>query len=283
MDVTNSNKCLIPAYDLVGQYNQDEVNGFDNDFLDAFIDDLNIQSGECVLDAMGGNGNLSSRIIKRVAAAGLKKLSLNLLEFSGVQVQIAKSQLDPSIHIVQGDVLRLGEDAQSSFWSNESFDLIVIKSGHHEIPAFQQVPLYRSLFKALKPGGRYINLGFQFDNVQEREEFTQITRRKDHLVGADWAVKNRYFPLRREYEAALLTAGFEDIQTLKPFEYRIRSSVAFAEYFNKEELAMKSKEIFEVQKSAVSLNHSGRILWDNGGSLMKLPGEITRAVKPFGK
>ncbi len=38
----------------------------------------------------------------------------------------------------------------------------------------QQLDLYNNIFRVLKPGGMFINLGFLFDDVEERDQFREL-------------------------------------------------------------------------------------------------------------
>ena len=58
---------------MIGKYNQDQINGFDQDFLESFVGLLNLENAEKVLDAMGGDGNLARRIINYCLRHKIKK------------------------------------------------------------------------------------------------------------------------------------------------------------------------------------------------------------------
>jgi hypothetical protein len=50
------------AYDKVGVYDQDAVNGFSEQMLTTMLDIINPGQASNILDAMAGNGNLTLRL-----------------------------------------------------------------------------------------------------------------------------------------------------------------------------------------------------------------------------
>lgn len=271
------------AYDVVGRYNQDQINGFDEPFLESLITLLELENAESVLDAMGGNGNLIRRMIGYCLARRLEMPAMTLLERSSVQIEFARSSIASSkrVSIVHGDVLSMTELPSGKRFSENSFDRVVIKSGNHEMPADKQCHLYTSLFRVLKPGGRFINLGFLFNDVQERDEFAEITKVKDSLIGAVDAVANRYFLMRDELYELLDSVGFEEVTGRISFEYVIRSEIVEKEYFSKPKFDGEAiTKLKMAQRRAMTLQQHGRVVFDGEQSIMRLPGEVTVAVKP---
>lgn len=263
-------------YDIVGLYNQDKINGFDEHFLESFVELLDLDNAENVLDAMGGNGNLTNRILNYCAARPIKTPRMTLLDYSSVQLEFARATVDSQrVSIVHGDMISMTNLQSGEKLPENSFDRIVIKSGSHEIPVAQQYQLYLNLFRLLKPGGRFINLGFLFNDIQERDEFAEITKVKDTLIGA---MENRYFLMREELYAFLDQVGFEKVTAQISFEYVIRSEIVEKEYFSKSKQAITKLQM--AQSQAMTLQQHGRIVFNGESSVMRLPGEITIAVKP---
>lgn len=269
------------AYDLVGKYNQDQINGFDEDFLTSFVELLDLENAENVLDAMGGDGNLTCRMINYCLDRNINVPLITLLEYSSVQTELARTAIDSDqVGIIHGDVLSMTDLKSGEKLPENSFDRVVIKSGTHEIPLDKQHQLYSSVFQALKPGGLFINLGFVFDDVQERDEFLEITKVKERLVGAMDAVANRYFLMREELYRFFDLAGFKEAKGHRFFEYVIRSEIVEKEYFSEPKLNNAMVELRAAQERATTLRNHGRILLEANRSTMRLPGEITIAVKP---
>ncbi|RKZ77507.1 MAG: hypothetical protein DRR19_27850 [Candidatus Parabeggiatoa sp. nov. 1] len=270
------------AYDVVGKYNQDQINGFDEPFLESLVKLLGLENADHVLDAMGGDGNLTCRMLNYCSAQKIEIPAITLLEYSSVQTDLARSSINSErVSIVHGDVLSMTELRSGKMFSENSFDRIIIKSGNHEIPTDKQYHLYHSIFRVLKPGGRFINLGFLFNDVQERDELAEITKVKDGLIGAVEAVENRYFLMRDELYELLNRIGFEEISGRISFDYVIRSEIVDKEYFSDHKLNKAITEILTAQSRAMTLRQHRRIVFDGERSVMRLPGEVTIAVKPL--
>lgn len=88
----------------------------------------------------------------------------------------------------------------------------MINSSNHEILSSDQLDLYRSIFRVLKPGGLFVNLGMLFDDPQERDELREIARVKDTYANMSDLAKNRHFLTRQEFYGWLTEAGFVDIR-----------------------------------------------------------------------
>lgn len=268
------------AYDIVGKYNQDRINGFDEDFLQSFVELLDLENAENVLDAMGGNGNLTRPMIDYCLRRNIDIPCITLLEYSSVQTDLARTYIDVDrVNIINGDVLSMRDMHSGEKLPRNYFDRVVIKSGNHEISANKQHQLYTNIFQVLKPGGMFINLGFLFDDVRERDEFREITRVKDNLIGAMDAVTNRYFLMCQELYQFLQDAGFKNVAGRISFEYVISSEVVEQEYFLEGKLEGAIAKILDAQVRAIILQQHGRILFDGNKSIMRIPGEVTVALK----
>ncbi|RDH42859.1 class I SAM-dependent methyltransferase [Zooshikella ganghwensis] len=271
----------LSAFDRVGSYNQDQINGFDEAFLNQFLQFISLNNAQHVLDAMAGNGNLTHRMMSYCHHHNIKLPSFTLLEYSSVQTELARTTFnEANVNIINGDVLTMSDRISQQALAANYFDRVVIKSGNHEIPFAKQFQLYKSIFNVLKPGGVFINLGFLFSNQREREEFTQITRVKDNLIGATDSVTNRYFLLRHELYSLLHEVGFNSIECSTAFNYSIHSDIVENEYFPENSSAIK--KIIATQQQAKMLLKNKRIKIDKitESSTMYLPGEITIATKP---
>jgi phospholipid N-methyltransferase len=80
-------------YDVVGQYAQDAVNGFSNSLLEGMIELVDPQNATKILDAMGGNGNLTHRLYEYCQRKNIKMPHCTLFEISQVQTEFAKTNL----------------------------------------------------------------------------------------------------------------------------------------------------------------------------------------------
>src|SRR5690242_20336130 len=62
---------IATAYDTVGVYDQDAINGFSEQMLTTLLDIVNPGHASTILDAMAGNGNLTLRLYDYCERRGL--------------------------------------------------------------------------------------------------------------------------------------------------------------------------------------------------------------------
>ncbi|MBI4861869.1 MAG: methyltransferase domain-containing protein [Candidatus Riflebacteria bacterium] len=269
------------AYDLVGQYSQDEINGFDETLVDRLLDRAQLAQVTRVLDAMAGDGNLTARLAAYCRCRGLAMPQVVVLEYSRVQTEFARVRLAGlPVRVVWGDVLSMRERETGEALPDGPFDRVLIKSALHELSPDQKLTAYRALFGALAPGGLLVNLGFVFEDPVERDEFAAVTRVKDSLAGLEFAAAQRHFPLKAELFAGLNQAGFVDVRTADAFEYRIRSEIASRAYFSRPGLEHAHVELQVAQVRALNLRRMGRIRFERETTVMTAPGEIIVARRP---
>lgn len=269
------------AYDKVGVYDQDAINGFSEQTLNTMLDLVNPGQAADILDAMAGNGNLTLRLYDYCERRGIDRPNVTLLELSRVQCEFAKRQLaDTPAQVIRGDILTREVYENDESLPESCFDRVMIKSGSHEIPLIKQQDLYKNIFRVLQPGGLFINLGFLFDDVEERDQFRELTRFKDSLAGLESAVHNRHFLTREELYTRLQRAGFVDIRCGMHVSYTIRMLVAIQAYFPPHVWEHVHAEMQAQQAKAMILRRKGRIHFHGDSSVMICPGEITVARRP---
>lgn len=269
------------AHDAVGRYRQDEVNGFTDEFLDRFLDRIRLAGGEKVLDAMAGDGNLTQRLLDYCRRSRTPSPDITVIEYSRVQSEFARAALAGlPVQVVWGDAVAMADRATGEPLPEASFDRVVIKSANHEVPLDQQARLYESVYRVLKPGGLFVNLGLLFDDPKERAEFREVARVKDTLAGMVEAAKQRHFLTREELYSRLAQAGFVDVTAAEAFDYRIDSAAVARNYFSAPGMEGADAEHQAIQAKSMTLRSHGRLRFDGASSLMILPGEITVARRP---
>lgn len=269
------------AYDVVGPYHQDEINGFVPEDIHGMLDCVEPAGASRILDAMAGDGNLSLRMSEYCRTRGLRFPETTVLEFSRVQCEFARMRLAAlPVRVVHGDAVEMRTLDEGEAIGGETFDRVMIKSGNHEIALDRQLRLYDSVYRVLAPGGRFVNLGFLFDDAGERDEFRRIARVKDTLAGMLAAARDRHFPTREEFYGRLRQAGFVDIRAEKAVTYRIRSEAVARHYFLPKGLADADLEHQVAQLRALTMRRRGRIVFEGENSRMLCPGEITVARRP---
>jgi len=268
-------------YDLVGRYRQDDVNGFSQELIYRMLEAADLARAYDVLDAMAGDGNLTLRMGEFCRDRKIRFPKTTVLEYSRVQSTFARHHLAPlGADVVWGDVLGMTDLATKQPLREAAFDRVLIKSANHEIPRDKQPELYQSVFRTLRPGGTFVNLGMLFDDVRERNELREIARVKDSLAGLQAAVVNRYFLTRDEFYTFLEDAGFVDVRPAHRLDYSIRSHVVAEQYFRPEVREREDLEFQAAQIRAVTLRRNGRLRFEGVESLMICPGEITLARRP---
>jgi SAM-dependent methyltransferase len=269
------------AYDVVGRYQQDEVNGFSREQIFQMFEAADIRRASSVLDAMAGDGNLTRRLSEYCHEKGFPFPATAALEYSRIQAGFAQCDLAPlDARVIWGDVLGMKELSTGEELPDCSFDRVLIKSANHEIPLVHQAHLYRSVFRVLQPGGLFVNLGMLFDDMKERDELREIARVKDTFAGMHAAVINRYFLTRAELYEFLRDAGFIEVRTAHALEYLIHSQIVAEQYFRFEVREKTDLEFQAAQIKAVTLRRNGRLRFEGASSLMRCPGEITIARRP---
>lgn len=269
------------AHDAVGRYHQDEVNGFTDEILDRFLDQLRLTGTEKVLDAMAGDGNLTLRLHDYCRRTGVTFPEVTVVEYSRVQYEFARAALAKlPVRVVWGDAVTMSDRETGTPLAEAAYDRVVIKSANHEIPLDQQARLYESIFRVLKPGGLLINLGFLFDDAAERDDLREVARVKDTLAGMDAAVARRHFLTREELYSRLTRVGFLDVAAAEAIEYRIHSAAVAKHYFARPGLERADAEFQASQARSMALRRHGRLRFDGATSLMVLPGEVTVARRP---
>ena len=268
-------------FDIVGGYDQNAVNGFTGELLDSLMRALDLAEADQLLDLMAGDGNLTDYMLQYCRREKIRPPAITISDVSGVQCDIAEQRFsDDSVEVIAADVLDLfvGEGA---ILAEGQFDRVVVKSANHEIPRDKQLRLYQNVFRALKPGGVFVNMGFLFDDPAERDEFRELCRCKDEMAGLHHAVSNRYLCMRNEFYSFLERAGFVDLECFERFDYSINTEIGVHHYFSDPEQLREANLVIQAtQARSMSMRRHGRIHFWGEHSVMCPPGEITIAKKP---
>ena len=130
-----------------------------------------------------------------------------------MQEQIMNTLLLQTIETDYDKVGKYNQDAVNGF-ADEVLDAMIecvapspLLRILHEIPLARQTELYESVYHVLKPGGYFVNLGFLYDDVAERDEFRKLVRFKDRTAGLLDAMRNRHVLTRDEFYARLHQVG----------------------------------------------------------------------------
>ncbi|HVR85831.1 MAG TPA: class I SAM-dependent methyltransferase [Planctomycetota bacterium] len=269
------------AYDLIGCYQQDEVNGFSKELIFQMLLAADPRRATSVLDAMAGDGNLTRRLAEYCRGIGIPLPATTALEYSRIQASVAQRDLAPlNARVVWGDVLGMNDLSTGEELPDCSFDRVLIKSANHEIPFGSQAQLYRSVFRVLQPGGLFVNLGMLFDDAKERDELREIARVKDTFAGKHAAAFNRFLLTRPELYAFLQGAGFIEVRAAHALDDVIHSHPVGEQYFRPEIREKTDLEFQAAQIKAPTLRRNGRLRFEGTSSVLRCPGEVTIARRP---
>lgn len=269
------------AYDRVGAYDQDAINGFSDEVLDAMLSFVKPGEASHILDAMAGNGNLTKRLYGYCHRRGLSLPQVTVMDLSHVQCDFAKQHLAGTpAQVVWGNMLTMEDYTRNTVLAPARFDRVMLKSGTHEIPLERQGTLYRNILQVLQPGGLFVNLGFLFDDAEERDQHRELVRFKDALAGLESAAQERHFLTRAEFYSRLQEAGFVDIRCASHVQYMIRTLVCIQAYFPEHVWDYAHAEMQAQQAKALLLRRRGQIQFQGDTSILLCPGEITLASRP---
>jgi ubiquinone/menaquinone biosynthesis C-methylase UbiE len=154
---------------------------------------LQAEPGKRIADVGAGEGFYSLRIARAVGPAG----RVTAVDISEKYLEKLRARLQQD-NIENVDVL-LGAPDNPRLPEN-SFDAVLIYNAYHEMT--QPEPILRSIFAALKPGGRLVMSEPLHDNVRTATRAEQV---KDHEIGPNF--------VQQELQAA----GFEVIEQRPDF------------------------------------------------------------------
>jgi SAM-dependent methyltransferase len=262
---------MTTAYDAVGTYQQDEVNGFTAAELGLLVALIEAKPQEKILDAMGGNGNLAKRVLADYRQRSPDPLPcVRVLEYSKVQCALADANLQGLATVLHASILDLEPTG--------TYDTVVIKSGLHELPwASQRLAMARCT-AALRPGGKLIALDLVFPTGDQRDEFAYLALVKDACAGMHEACENRYFVTQAEWKTLFQHAGLLHMKT-RAITYRIDPVIVAAQYFPKcPRLHGYFLHIFTNElRASWALQAAGY----TDGCTLRCPGRITVGIRPM--
>jgi ubiquinone/menaquinone biosynthesis C-methylase UbiE len=171
----------------------------------VFIQCIDPQAGQIILDGCCGYGSVTKRILDLTLINGYRP-EIYLLDQSPVQLARAKERFT---HIPR-DHFKLSEMCHTDFKS-DMFDKVAVKMSIHELPNLEQPIMMTEVYRILKKGGSFVTWELALD-AENQKLFQDFINEKDRLAGFDELVNNRYFPRLDELHELFKNAGFVDIE-----------------------------------------------------------------------
>lgn len=184
------------------QQNLEKAHGVEQRDWDALIRIVSPKEGDKILDLMGGNGAVASRLYEYALRLGVS-LNLGVMDAFSKQLEKAPAYLERIV----GDIRKMPSES-------ESYDIIIVKMGLHELSLAEQKIAVREVYRTLKPQGNLVLWMVGLENLAQQETFCKLLREKDRIAGFNELVERRYFPTIQETKEYLTDAGFIDIQEI---------------------------------------------------------------------
>jgi len=257
-------------FDKVGRYTQDAINGFTTHMLRTFLELGTPQPWMSILDAMGGDGNFTLKVLAYAREHHWPCLpTVTMVELSRVQCGLAEAQLGTRASVVWGSILDPLPPG--------AYQRVYLKSGLHELPWEEQQQALRNIAQSLTEDGQFCQLGFALTDRATQAELQTLAAHKDTLAGLQGMAQRRHFPTRAEVEQLHEQAGLRLVRTI-PCRYSIQTSVVAQQYFQTgHQRATFIEECEALFTRSHALRQAGRICVHGDDSTMTLPGLMTLA------
>ena len=190
----------------------EQVHNIQENDWKAFMEAVNPQPGEVILDGMCGYGACAKGINEITT-----KAQLYFLDESTVQIARVKENFPD----LPADRFKTEAMELSSF-EDEFFDKVVIKMGLHEVPLEDQPKISNEVYRILKPGGKLILWDIML-NDETQLLFQDVIRKKDELAGFEMLVKERYFFREDEFLNHMKNAKFSKVENYHEMIYEFSS------------------------------------------------------------
>ncbi|MDT3401523.1 class I SAM-dependent methyltransferase [Mucilaginibacter terrae] len=214
--------------------------------FDQFIQVLNIQNGEKVIDVGGGYGSIFIRLLQRQPHINFE---YDLLDGGMLQLRKGEERISALLakHNNPSAIRYLHQDATQLNLNGNYYDLVICKMFLHEIPESCKKALIDSLFAIAKPGGRLVIWNPDLED-NDYKFYTSVIRKKDELAGYESLVQNRHFLLNRDLYNLMESAGFTAVQKLLTFDYHLHTVNRLNEEFagDKEKLQAWNDYILQI-------------------------------------
>ncbi len=224
--------------------------------FERFVDIIDPQPGQTILDGMDGYGAVAKEILKRANARGFSP-EMYTLDESQVQIEMARENI-PNInaeHLIEADM-------RKTPFEDRKFDTVVIKMGIHEVPKPDQSVVVKEAYRILKDGGKFVTWELSFHDAEVQKVFQDLIRKKDEIAGFTSLVENRYFPRQDELIAIFEEAGFKNVAVAHEVDAQLSMRVRESELVSKDRKAMMDEKGIISSEDEVYLANLGKVRCD---------------------
>ena len=210
--------------------NFDLIHGIKPEDWIALVDAIAPCKGERILEGCCGYGDVTKHMLDQTPVENYPT-AITMLDGSNEQLMRAQELLKDVglIDFKHASVTHIPCESNT-------LDTVVIKMGIHEFPAEDQQKAFGEIYRALKPGGKFVMWDLAL-YPETREFWNSVIRRKDQLCNFTSLEKNRNFLSHAEIFSLFENAGFQNTQEVHPITPRLNIRDRFTEMISKELVA----------------------------------------------
>lgn len=169
--------------------------------MKQLIESMELQDGTKVLDLMCGDGEVGQALGEFAQQQSIV-IQLSMCDAHNSQLL----RIDPGIR-ARAVEIKVG-DARALPYTGESFDVVVLKMGLHEVPRIDQTLVVQEAYRVLKPGGRFVVWELLPSSGVLQDAFADIVQKSSMLAHCESQAFDRYFPREDQLLWYLKSAGF---------------------------------------------------------------------------
>ncbi len=242
--------------------------------LDHMVDALLLTKDCMVLDLMCGYGAVSERILENAKKKGLS-IKLHCADLYLEQINRMKEDLRKQIC----DIRLI--DARSLPYADNTFDVIFIKMGVHDVPHQDQKVVFDEVFRILKPGGRFVVWEILTNHSEEQDAFSAQINKKDSLAGYESFLIDRYFLRPDQLITLYKNSNFTEIEEVFCAHFKEGTQSRLDSELHNDQ--NKLNELNDFTRQCIPNNIRSSMHYEDSGNniSMVIPNRVFRAVKPF--
>lgn len=226
------------------------IHSHKEDDFKVFLDTIDPQDGEKILEAFCGYGETTQRLLSRESTASIS-CQHYLSDISEVQLNRAKESLQGQDNLVSIDLA----DALKLPYADNFFDKVVVKMGLHEGTSENQKLMARELTRVLKKGGKFVTWEIALPEDKDIQRvFKEVIYKKNSLAGFYEINRRRYFQTETTLKDLLSNSGLQKVTKVHDIWY------TFESIRRKEEMVSTERKLIQEAFGEVSDTHEEILL-----------------------